>query len=52
MKVLRKIIKVDRYEHGLLITALYKLRCQLAAENENTELIDNLLLRILHIFDD
>lgn len=51
MKEIRYRIKLDKYEHGVLITALYNKRCRLVQQNENTELIDNLLLRILHLFD-
>lgn len=47
MGKLYKLLKVDRYETGLIINALNELRTRLIREESETDLVDDLLLKIL-----
>jgi len=42
-----KQLTLDRYEHGLMVRALYDLRKQMLTENKPTEDIEDLLLKVI-----
>jgi hypothetical protein len=48
MKEEQKIIALDDYEEGAVISALNDLRNKEIAEQESTDFVDELLLKILH----
>jgi hypothetical protein len=48
MKEEQKIIALDDYEEGAVISALNDLRNKEIAEQEPTDFVDELLLKILH----
>jgi len=48
MKEEQRIIALDPYEEGAVITALNELRNKELAEKEPTDFVDELLLKILH----
>lgn len=43
----KKVIELDRYEHGLLINALNEFRTKLINEKSSTEPVDELLLKVI-----
>jgi hypothetical protein len=47
MKDFRRILKLDRYEYGILINALYAIRKKLIALERETDSVDDLLLRVI-----
>jgi len=46
-KDILKIIEVDKTEYGILINALNEFRNKLIREEQDTELIDEFLLKVL-----
>lgn len=42
-----KRIALDRYEHGLLVRALYETWKQMLAEGSSSEAIEDLLLKVI-----
>ena len=48
---LKNKMKVDKYDLGIIINGLDQKRKAMLAENENTSVIDELLLRLLKIDD-
>jgi hypothetical protein len=48
MKEEQRIISLDEYEEGAVITALSDMRNKEIAEAESTDFVDDLLLKILH----
>ena len=46
-KAVLKIIEVDKTEYGIIINALNDLRNKLIKEEQDTELIDEFLLKVL-----
>lgn len=45
----QRIIMLNKYEYGLMINALNEFRTKLIKENKSTELVNELLLRLLNI---
>lgn len=45
----QRIIILNKYEYGLMINALNEFRSKLIKENKSTELVNELLLRLLNI---
>ena len=48
MKEEQRIISLDQYEEGAVITALNDMRNKDLKENKSTDFVDDLLLKILH----
>ena len=48
---LKNKMKVDKYDFGIIINGLDQKRKSMLAANENTSVIDELLLRLLKIDD-
>ncbi len=46
-KAILKIIEVDKTEYGIIINALNDLRNKLLSEEQDTEIIDEFLIKIL-----
>jgi hypothetical protein len=46
-KDILKIIEVDKTEYGILINALNEFRNKLIREEQDTELVDEFLLKVL-----
>ena len=46
-KELFKILELDKLEHGILINALNEFRNKLLREEQDTELVDEFLLKVL-----
>lgn len=42
-----KVIEVNKLEYGILINALNEFRNKLIRENQDTELVDEFLLKVL-----
>ena len=47
MKEILKIIEVDKTEYGILINALNEFRNKLIREEQDTIVVDDLLLKVL-----
>jgi len=47
MKEEQRVVKLDQYEEGAVITALNDMRKKGLSENECTEFVDDLMLKIL-----
>ena len=47
MKETYRILKLDKYEHGITINALNTLRTLLIEEKRETDSVDNLLLKVI-----
>ena len=45
----KRIIILNKYEYGLIINALNELRTKLIRENKTTEIVNELLLRLLNV---
>ena len=45
----QRIVILNKYEYGLIVNALNALRTKLIRENKSTELVNELLLRLLNI---
>lgn len=45
----KRIVVLNKYEYGIIINALNKLRTKLIRENKSTEVVNELLLRLLNI---
>ena len=45
----KRVVILNKYEYGLIINALNELRTKLIRENKSTEIVNELLLRILNI---
>ena len=43
----KRILKLDRYEHGVVITALNGLRNDLIGEERPTDIVDEVLLKTI-----
>ena len=48
MKEERRIIDLDKYEEGAVITALNDLRNDNIEEKKSTDVVDSLLIKIFH----
>jgi len=48
MKEEQKLVPLDPYEEGAVLTALNDMRNKELAEQESTDFVDELLLKILH----
>ena len=48
MREKQKLIELDTYEEGALITALNELRNKEIREKESTDFVDDLMLKILY----
>jgi hypothetical protein len=48
MREEKTVIELDRYESGAVITGLNELRSKGLAENEPTDFVDQLILKIIH----
>jgi len=48
MKEEQKIVALDTYEEGAIITALNDMRTKEIKEKEPTDFVDDLMLKILH----
>lgn len=46
-KDILKVIEVDKTEYGIIINALNEFRNKLLRENEDTEVVDEFLLKVL-----
>ena len=42
-------IILNKYDYGIIINALYELRSKLIKENKSTEIVNELLIRMLDI---
>ena len=45
----QRVMVVDKYEFGLIINALNEFRSKLIRENKSTEVVNELLLKLLNI---
>jgi hypothetical protein len=45
----KRVVILNKYEYGLIINALNELRTKLIRENKSTEIVNELLLRLLNI---
>lgn len=45
----QRVIVLDKYEYGLIINALNEFRSKLIRENKSTEVVNDLLLKLLNI---
>lgn len=45
----QRIIKLDKYDYGIVINALNAFRSKLIKENKSTEVVNELLLKLLNI---
>ena len=45
----QRVVTLNKYEYGLIINSLNELRTKLRRENKSTELVNELLLRLLNI---
>lgn len=45
----QRIIKLDKYEYGIVINALNEFRTKLIREKKSTEVVNELLLKLLNI---
>jgi hypothetical protein len=48
MKEEQKLVGIDPYEEGAIISGLNELRNKEIAERESTDFVDDLMLKILH----
>jgi hypothetical protein len=48
MKEEKVVVELDHYEEGAVISALNELRNKEIAENEPTDFVDELMLKIMH----
>lgn len=48
MKEEQRMVGLDKYEEGAVLTALNDMRNEQIEENQPTDLVDDLLLKILH----
>lgn len=45
------ILKLDKYEYGVIFNTLNDKRNQLLSEEKDTEIIDNVLLKVIDVMD-
>ena len=45
------MLKLDKYDYGLILNALNDKRNQLIQEKEDTEIYDNVLLKLIDAFE-
>lgn len=45
----KRVVVLNKYEYGLIINALNELRTRLIREGKSTEVVNELLLRLLNI---
>ena len=45
----KRVVILNKYEYGLIINELNELRTKLIRENKSTEIVNELLLRLLNI---
>ena len=45
----QRVVILNKYDHGIIINALYELRSKLIKENKSTEIVNELLIRMLDI---
>ena len=45
----KRVVILNKYEYGLIINALNELRTKLIRGNKSTEIVNELLLRLLNI---
>lgn len=43
----KRIVELDRYEHGILVNALYDQHNDLLAEKRATDAVDDVLLKVI-----
>ena len=43
----QRVIKLDKYDYGIIINALNEFRTKLIRENKSTEVVNDLLLKLL-----
>ena len=43
----KRVLELDRYEHGVVINALNEMRNDLIGESRSTDIIDELLLKTI-----
>ena len=43
----RRILELDRYEHGVVINALNEMRNDLIGEERSTDIVDEILLKTI-----
>lgn len=47
MKEEKRVLELDRYEHGVVINALNEMRNDLIGESRPTDIVDELLLKTI-----
>lgn len=45
----QRVIKLDKYDYGIIINVLNEFRTKLIRENKSTEVVNDLLLKLLNI---
>lgn len=45
----QRVVILNKYDYGIIINALYELRSKLIKENKSTEIVNELLIRMLDI---
>lgn len=45
----QRVVILNKYDYGIIINALYELRSKLIKENKSTEMVNELLIRMLDI---
>ena len=48
MKEKKRVLSLDRYEYGILINALNNMRNELIREHDQTEYVDDILLKVVN----
>lgn len=43
----KRVLTLDRYEHGVVINALNEMRNDLICENRSTDIVDEVLLKTI-----
>ena len=43
----KRVLELDRYEHGVVINALNEMRNDLIGESRSTDIVDELLLKTI-----
>ena len=45
----QRVVILNKYDYGIIINALYELRSKLIKENKSTEIVNELLIRMVDI---
>ena len=48
MKEKKRVLLIDRYEYGILVNALNNMRNELIREQDPTEYVDDILLKVVN----